>query len=108
MEKAPEEKSATQITEDEKTDEDLGIRQATFADIDIKSQLGIQEGDVLVGEIVERYPNGNYKVRATKKIPFKGSSRFISLVGIARAADIADDDTVSAGKLYEYRIKAFR
>jgi len=32
----------------------------------------------------------------------------LSLVGIARGSDIGDDDVIKSGKLYEYRLEAFR
>lgn len=84
-------------------------REAVATDIDVSKSLAIKVDDTMMAEIVERYPNGNYKIRATKRIPYKnGSPRLMSLVGIARGSDIGDDDTVGSGKLYEYRVEALR
>jgi hypothetical protein len=85
------------------------IPSATFADVDVTKSLAIKAGDAMMGEIVERYPNGNYKVRATKRIPYKGGPpRLVTLVGVVKGSDIAEDDTVGSGKLYEYRVTAAR
>jgi flagellar basal body L-ring protein FlgH len=84
-------------------------RDATVADIDVSKSLAVKVDDTMMAEIVERYPNGNYKVRATKRIPLKsGAPRLMSLTGIARGPDIGEDDVVPSGKLYEYRIEALR
>lgn len=88
---------------------DVDIPSAKVTDVDVGKSLSLKAGDPLMAEIVERYPNGNYKVRATKRIPYKGGPpRFVSLVGVVKGSDIAEDDTVPSGKLYEYRIEASR
>jgi flagellar basal body L-ring protein FlgH len=62
-----------------------------------------------MAEIIERYPNGNYKIRGTKRVLYKnGTPRLVNLVGVVRGSDIAEDDTVPSGKLYEYRLEAVR
>jgi hypothetical protein len=88
---------------------EVEIPVAKVTDVDVGKSLALKTGDPLMAEIVERYPNGNYKVRATKRIPYKGGPpRFVNLVGVVKGSDIADDDTVPSGKLYEYRIEASR
>jgi flagellar basal body L-ring protein FlgH len=83
--------------------------QASLADIDTSRSLEVKAGDTLLAEIVDRYPNGNYKIRGVKKVPYKvGQPRLITVVGIARSADIGEDDTIASGKLYEYRLEATR
>jgi flagellar L-ring protein FlgH len=85
------------------------VPPATIADVDVAKSLAMKAGDPMMGEIVERYPNGNYKIRATKRIPYKGGPpRFVSLVGVVKGSDITEDDTVPSGKLYEYRVEAAR
>jgi flagellar basal body L-ring protein FlgH len=59
-------------------------------------------------EIVERYPNGNYKIRGTRRIPYRTGYRMLSMVGIVKGSDISDDDSVVSGKLYEYRLEVIR
>ena len=90
-----------------KKDEGNG-REATLADIDLSKSLGFKAGDPILAEIVERYPNGNYKLRGSKKVPYKGGFRYVTMLGIVRGQDVADDDTVQSGKLYEYRLEALR
>lgn len=85
------------------------IPQATLADIDVAKGLEIKAGDPILAEIVERYPNGNYKIRGTKRVAYRnGSPRLVTLLGVVRGADIGEDDTVTSGKLYEYRLEAIR
>lgn len=77
-------------------------------DIDIGANMQIKAGETMMAEILERYPNGNYKIRGTKKVPYRNGYRLVSLVGVVRGADITEEDTVASGKLYEYRLEAFR
>ena len=76
--------------------------------IDVASSMGFKAGDAIMAEIVDRYPNGNYKVRGMKRVPYRTGYRMVNFVGIVRGSDIGDDDTVSSGKLYEYRLEALR
>ena len=90
-------------------DKGPAVPQATMADVDVTKSLSIKANDVFMAEILERYPNGNYKIRATKRIPYKnGSPRMISMLAVVKGTDIGEDDTVASGKLYEYRIEATR
>lgn len=82
------------------------VRDATAADIDVAKSLGIKAGDTMMAEIVERYPNGNYKVRGVKKVPYRTASRYVQIAAIARSSDITEEDTIPSGKLYEYRLEA--
>ncbi len=94
---------------DAKKEEVTEEREVTYADIDVAQSLEVKSGDTLMGEILERYPNGNYKVRAVKKVVYKnGPPRMVSLLGIVKGSDITEEDTVTSGKLYEYRLEASR
>lgn len=85
------------------------IPVVSLADIDVGKSLEIKGGDTMMAEIVERYPNGNYKVRGTKKIPYKnGTPRLVTLLGVVKSSDINEEDVVASGKLYEYRLEAIR
>jgi hypothetical protein len=87
--------------------EEEPMRDPTMADVDTSKSLEIKAGDQMMGEIVERYPNGNYKIRATRRVPYRnGAARMISLVGVVKGTDISEDDAIPSGKLYEYRIEA--
>ncbi len=81
--------------------------QATYNDIDTLKSLEVKENDLMMAEVVERYPNGNYKIRASRKVPYKGGApRVMMLTGIVRGTDIGEDDVINSGKLYEYKLEA--
>jgi flagellar basal body L-ring protein FlgH len=84
------------------------VRKATLSDIDLAPVLQMKAGDTVMTEIIERYPNGNYKVRGTKRVPYRGGYRMLTMVAIAKSADIGEDDTIGSGKLYEYRLETLR
>ena len=76
-------------------------------DFDIFSSIDVKLGDVMMGEIVERFSNGHYKIRGIKRIPYKmGPSKMVSVMGIVRTVDINEEtDSINSGKLYEYRVQ---
>ncbi|OFZ02104.1 MAG: hypothetical protein A2Z97_05800 [Bdellovibrionales bacterium GWB1_52_6] len=85
------------------------LPEATFMDIDLGGALEIKANDTVLAEVVERYPNGNYKIRGTKKVLYKnGAPRLLTVVAIAKGSDISEEDVVNSGKLYEYRLEAVR
>ena len=88
----------------EATPEEKEVREATFTDIDVRKSLALAPGEGVMAEIVERYPNGNYKVRGTKRVPYRNGYRLVTLTAIAKATDISEDDQLTSGKLYEYRV----
>ncbi len=81
--------------------------RAHFNDVDLSRSLDLKVGDSMMGEILERFPNGNYKIRAVKKVQYKnGMPRLVSVIGIVKSSDIAEDgDSVHSGRLYEYRVE---
>ncbi len=81
---------------------------ATFAQVDLKDAIGAKAGDTFLAEVIERFPNGNYKIRGTKRLPFRGGSKLMTLVGVVRGNDLSDDDKVNSGRLYEYRLEVVR
>lgn len=83
-------------------------RRATLADVDVAPALQFAAGEPIMTEIVERYPNGNYKVRGTKRMLYRGNYRMVSMVAIAKGADVGEDDTITSGKLYEYKLEVLR
>jgi flagellar basal body L-ring protein FlgH len=89
--------------------EDGDVPAATVADIDLSKALDVKAGDTMMAEILERFPNGNYKIRGTKRINYRnGAPRLLSVVGVVRGTDISEEDVVNSGKLYEYRLEAIR
>ncbi len=98
-------KEPASAKEEEKEPE---VREANYNDIEVGKNLDIKAGEIMMGEIIERYPNGNYKVRATKRVPYRGGMRLVQLLGIAKSTDINEQDVIGSSKLYEYRIAAFK
>lgn len=89
--------------------EEAAIPVATTNDIDVTKTLEVKAGDTMMGEITQRYPNGNYEIRAVKKVNFKsGTPRLVTVVAVVKSTDISEDDQLNSGKLYEYRIEAVR
>jgi flagellar basal body L-ring protein FlgH len=76
-----------------------------WSQVDLTKNLGLTANEELRAEIVDRYQNGNYKIRAVKRVLYRGSSKLVSLVAVAPAADFDDKDLIASGKLYEYKIK---
>jgi hypothetical protein len=86
------------------------VSNISLKDVDLFPSLEFKVGDKMMGEILERYPNGNYKLRTVKRIPYaRGSQRTVSLIAVVKGSDIDDEtDVVNSGKLYEYRIEVAR
>ena len=76
--------------------------------VDLSSAIGLAPNDELRAEVIDRYPNGNYKVRAIKKMLYRGSTKLVSFVAIAPENDFDDKDSITSGKLYDYKIKVAR
>jgi len=89
-------------------EKDVEVPNATWADVDLKKAIEFKAGDAVMAEVVERYPNGNYKIRGVKRVRYRGGYRMVNVTAIAKNADITDEETIPAGKLYEYRLEALR
>lgn len=81
-----------------------------LTNLDIYTALQLKVGDKMMGEVVERYPNGNYKIRASKRVAYdKGPPRTVTVTGVVKASDIEEEtDSINSGKLYEYRVEVSR
>jgi flagellar basal body L-ring protein FlgH len=88
---------------------DVEAPAPTLADIDLTQTLELKANDTMLGEVVERYSNGNYRIRATKRVPYKnGAPRMVTVTAVAKGTDFSEDDVIASGKLYEYKIEAVR
>lgn len=94
-------------TKEKEVDEDL-IPRATYADIDVTPQVELKAGDMVMAEIVQRYPNGNYKIRGTKRLRYRNEVRFLNVLAVVRGSDISEEGLIESGKLYEYRLEVVR
>jgi flagellar basal body L-ring protein FlgH len=79
-----------------------------FDEIDLLDAIGVKTGEVMMLEVVERYPNGNYKLKGTRKINYRGATRSFGLLGVVKGTEITDDDKFASGKLYDYRLEIYR
>ena len=82
-------------------------RQISIRNVNIFPAIELQPGDSMAGQIMERYPNGNYKIRTVKRVFYKnGKSRFVKIIGTIKGSDMSEDtDLINSGKLYEYRVE---
>lgn|GEM_PF-742165 len=87
---------------------EVSVPAVSWADVDLRKSMEMKVGDPVMTEVLERYPNGNYKLRGLKRVRLHGQTKMVSVVAIAKHADISPEDTIPAGKLYEYRIEAVR
>jgi flagellar basal body L-ring protein FlgH len=97
-------------SEDLKTDEAGEVKTrmekaVRWSQVDLAKVIGFTPNEELRAEIIDRYQNGNYKIRAVKRVLYRGSSKLVSIVGVAPANDFDDKDLIASGKLYEYKIK---
>jgi flagellar basal body L-ring protein FlgH len=100
-------------SEDLKTSEAEEVKErmeksVRWSQVDLSKAIGIAPNEEMRAEIIDRYPNGNYKIRAVKRVIYRGSSKMMSLVAVAPAADFDEKDLIASGKLYEYKIKVAR
>jgi hypothetical protein len=81
----------------------------SLADVDMSKTLELKAGETMMAEIVERYSNGNYRIRGTKRVPYRyGPPRLVTIMAVAKGGDISEEDVITSGKLYEYRVEAVR
>lgn len=64
--------------------------------------------DLLTAEVLERYPNGNLRIRGIKRVPFKRQVRNIEVVAIVRGQDIDERDVVDSSKFFDHKVELYR
>ena len=107
-EKNPQEGSQFNSPSNNKTDKmNLAMK---VSNLDLSDFFKIKSGDSMLGEVLSRYPNGNYKIKGIKKINYKQNiSLTLSITGVIKATDINEDtDKVNPGTIYEYEIQVLR
>lgn len=87
---------------------EVSVPAVTWAQVDLLKTMDLKVGDAVMTEVLERYPNGNYKLRGVKRVRMNGQIKTVSVLAIAKNSDITADETIPAGKLYEYRIESVR
>jgi flagellar basal body L-ring protein FlgH len=79
-----------------------------WSQVDLSKVIAMAPAEELRAEIVDRYQNGNLKIRAVKRVLYRGSSKLVSLVGVAPVVDFDEKDVINSGKLYEYKLHVAR
>jgi len=76
---------------------------STFDGVGSSSQSNSLVGDITV-TVVERYPNGNLRIRGEKWVTLNQGEEFIQLSGIIRPYDIGPDNAVTSNMVADARI----
>jgi flagellar basal body L-ring protein FlgH len=79
-----------------------------WSQVDLSKEISLKPDEEVRAEVIERYANGNFKLRATRPIFFRGRQKLVSIVGIAPATDFDEQDQIPSGKLYEYQVRLNR
>jgi flagellar L-ring protein precursor FlgH len=79
----------------------------------VASAVAKQAGDMdptdsMTAEIIERYPNGNLRLRGVKRIQFKSKARNMEVTAIAKGLDIDDADTIRSSKFLEHKAELYK
>ena len=64
--------------------------------------------DTMTAEVLERYPNGNVRIRGVKSIPFKKKVRNMDVVAIVKGTDIDENDQVHSSKFLEHKAELYK
>ena len=80
-------------------------KSVRWSQVDLTKVIGFTPNEEIRAEIIDRYQNGNFKIRAVKRVLYRGSSKMVSLVAVAPSVDFDDKDLIASGKLYEYKIR---
>jgi hypothetical protein len=103
--KVKDENLNTAAAEDVKEKMEKAVR---WSQIDLSKAISLQPNEEFRAEIIDRFQNGNYKVKTVKRVLYRGSSKSVSVVAVAPAADFDDTDSIKSGKLYEYKVRVAR
>lgn len=76
---------------------------STFDGEGASNQSNSLQGDITV-TVVERYPNGNLRIRGEKWVTLNQGREFIRLSGIIRPYDIEPDNSILSGKVADAHI----
>ncbi len=72
------------------------------------ADAGESASDLLTAEVLERYPNGNVRLRGIKRVPFKRQVRNIEVVAIVKGADISESDVVKSSKFFDQHVELYK
>ncbi len=103
--KVKDENLNTSAAEDVKERMEKAVR---WSQIDLSKAVSVVPNEEFRAEIIDRFKNGNYKIKSVKRVLYRGSSKTVSLVAVAPASDFDDTDSIKSGKLYEYKVRVAR
>ncbi len=100
-------------SDDLRSDEALAVKSrmekaVRWSQVDLSKAIALNPNEELRAEIIDRFQNGNFKIRAVKRVLYRGHTKLVSLVAVAPAADLDEKDMIQSGKLYEYNIRVAR
>lgn len=87
--------------------EEPDVRKAMLTDVKASEIFELKEGDKIMAEVMERYPNGNYKIRGVKRVPYRNTFRNVTMLAIAKGTSVSDKDELTTGNLYEYKMEVY-
>ncbi|MBI3543436.1 MAG: flagellar basal body L-ring protein FlgH [Deltaproteobacteria bacterium] len=97
------------LTKDKPADRGLASAPAATPPADgTTPSTDLAAEDMLTAEVLERYPNGNVRVRGIKRVPFKRQVRNIEVVAIVKGADIGEQDVVKSSKFFDQHVEIYR
>ncbi len=91
-----------------KKDEKRSVAAAADPNDPNAPQKELSHEDMLTAEILERYPNGNLRLRGVKRIPFRRRVLDVEVTSIAKGADIDDKDYLKSSKFLEDRVELYK
>ncbi|MGE4232173.1 MAG: flagellar basal body L-ring protein FlgH [Bacteriovoracia bacterium] len=85
-----------------------GSTPGSEAPTEVQNSRDLASEDKLTAEVLERYPNGNLRIRGIKRVPFRKKDRDVEVTAIVRSADVADDDSVKSSRFFEHKVDLYQ
>jgi flagellar basal body L-ring protein FlgH len=105
---AQEKKDSKGLLESDEDEEEMKKFTVDWNKVDITPKVLFKGGDPVMVEITNRYPNGHYRIKGYKKVPYKNAIKIITVEGVVKAADISEAQELASNKLYEYRLETLK
>lgn len=92
----------------EKPDADRAVAGQGAAEQQTAEAGDSKPEDLLTAEVLERYPNGNVRLRGIKRVPFKRQVRNIEVVAIVKGGDISEQDIVKSSRFFDQHVELYK
>lgn len=73
-----------------------------------QAQKELDPSDMMTAEVLERFPNGNLRIRGIKRIPFRTQTRNLEVLAIVKSSDIDEKDVVKSSRFFEHRVEMYK